>query len=116
MMGDTLKKFAGGDYPPPPAASGDEAKRLCDDAATLVTGEREADYGDKHTSCLAIARLWNAYLENLETTLLTSRDVAQMMSLLKVARTQGGRYKRDNYLDQVGWAAIAGELAQREVR
>ena len=58
-----------------------EAARCC------VCGEREQDYG----------------------TLFTSKDVAMMMALLKVARIKAGD-KADSFIDLAGYAACAGEI------
>ena len=35
-----------------------------------------------------------------------------MMSLLKIARSQGGKYNVDDFIDLVGYGSIAGELAE----
>ena len=34
------------------------------------------------------------------------------MNLLKIARTQAGKFNLDDYIDAAGYAAIAGEIAQ----
>ena len=36
------------------------------------------------------------------------------MALLKIARTKLGDHTIDNYIDLVGYAAIAGEIADKE--
>ena len=42
---------------------------------------------------------------------ITAADVAIMMILLKISRsTQGEKFNIDNYIDMVGYAAIAGEI------
>ena len=36
-----------------------------------------------------------------------------MMALLKVARTKAGDYDQDNYIDLIGYSALAGQLASK---
>ena len=35
------------------------------------------------------------------------------MTLLKLARTQAGKFNLDDYIDACGYAAIAGEIANK---
>ena len=42
---------------------------------------------------------------------LLPEDVANMMALLKIARTQAGQHNPDDYVDACGYSAIAGEIA-----
>jgi hypothetical protein len=92
-------------------------------AAQLVGGDRAKTHGDKYVNHGMIARLWNAYLENAGVCLvgddmgasqrLDPTDVANMMILLKIARTQsGGTHNDDNYIDAAGYAGVAGECAR----
>ena len=78
-----------------------EAARLC------VCGEREQDYGTPEDSFGLIGQLWTAYMG----TLFTSKDVAMMMALLKIARIAGGSGTRDSFIDLAGYAACGGECA-----
>ena len=41
---------------------------------------------------------------------ITSDDVATMMALLKVSRSQRGKKNVDDYVDAAAYMAIAGEL------
>lgn len=82
---------------------------ILDEAKKCVCGDREEDYGSPENSFGLIGQLWTVYLD----TLVTSKDVAMMMALLKIARTKGGD-KMDNFVDLAGYAACAGELAGRE--
>lgn len=86
------------------------ASGIAHKAAGLVSGARAATHGDKQENHENIAALWTGYLEMS----ITAKDVANMMVLLKVARTKTGEYNPDDYMDAVGYAAIAGELAARE--
>ena len=45
---------------------------------------------------------------------MNAKDVAAMMVLLKIARTQAGNHNIDDYIDACGYAAIAGEIAESE--
>lgn len=93
-----------------------EAGAMLREAAELVDGPRERDHGPKHVSFQAIAHAWTCYLENKRVGTvgvvlpLTALDVAQMMVLLKMTRTQFGEQRRDHFLDQCGYSGIAGML------
>ena len=81
----------------------------------LVSKEREEKHGDKIINHENIARLWSAYLQNkfkLNLHLLPE-DVANLMTLLKIARTQAGKFNLDDFIDACGYAAIAGEIANK---
>lgn len=101
-----------------------EAVEILNTAANLVGGDRAKTHGDKVGNHTKIARLWNAYIENKlgdkeDTPMfgadLDATDVAQMMILLKIARTQsGGTHNPDNYVDAAGYAGVAGECAKIE--
>ena len=80
----------------------------------LVSKEREEKHGDKIINHENIARLWSSYLQNkfkLNLVILPE-DVANLMTLLKIARTQGGKFNLDNFIDACGYAAIAGEITE----
>jgi hypothetical protein len=90
------------------------AGRVLRTAEELVTRVRGQQNGDKERSFEAIARLWNAYLACRKdpSAPLGAKDVAWMMTLLKVARSnQGDAGLEDHYVDACGYAAIAGEIA-----
>ena len=99
-----------------------QAVKILTTAAQLVGGDRAKTHGAKHPNHENIARLWNAYLENAgiiqsdefgASRLLDATDVANMMILLKLARTQsGGIHNDDNYVDAAGYAGVAGECAR----
>jgi hypothetical protein len=80
-------------------------------AASLVSGERAKQHGDMFHSHDRIARLWSAYIGEA----LDAHDVACMMALLKIARTQCGEVNPDDYIDMAGYAAIAGELVDSDL-
>lgn len=87
------------------------------EAARLVGGDRQRTHGDKLQNHENIVRLWNAYILNKKNYTigmpLSPLDVALMMALVKIARTQLGSHNPDNYVDLAGYAAVAGEIAER---
>src|SRR5210317_1974863 len=81
----------------------------------LVSTDREDKHGDKVQNHENIARLWSGFIQN-KTKLniqLLPEDVANMMALLKIARTQAGHHNIDDYVDACGYSAIAGEIAEK---
>ena len=81
----------------------------------LVSESRHDNHGDKVINHENISRLWTSYLQNkfkLNLVLLPE-DVACQMTLLKLARTQAGKFNLDDYIDACGYAAIAGEIANK---
>jgi hypothetical protein len=78
-------------------------------AASLVSGDRAKKHGDMFHSHDRIAKLWSAYLGKK----LEAHDVACLMALLKIARTQCGETNPDDHIDAAGYMAIAGELVER---
>ena len=75
-------------------------------SADLVSGDRAKTYGDKKKLHDEIARYWSTYLG----VNITAENVAICMLLLKVARTKTGSSHMDNFIDMVGYSAIAGEI------
>ena len=80
-----------------------------DTAAKVVTGQRQRDYGNKYENHKNISDLWSAYLGRE----ILPHDVAICMLLVKVARLKH-RKTKDCYLDMAGYAAIAGEITDKE--
>lgn len=91
------------------------ATEICSKAAELTGGDRAKSHGDKVENHLKIARMWNAYLWNVDPTFsgLSALDVANMMEALKIARRQAGSHNVDDYVDGAGYAGVAGEIAER---
>lgn len=81
-------------------------------AEKCVCGHRTTDYGTPEDNFGTIAAFWTTYLTAAHksyTTKITSKDVAMMMSLLKVARAAKGD-TADSFVDLAGYAACAGEI------
>lgn len=92
----------------------DKAHQICAKAAELIGGERDRQHGAKERNFQNIADLWTAYLDIRACdrgSPITAHDVALMMVLTKVARTQTGGLNVDDYVDAAGYAGCAGELA-----
>ena len=81
----------------------------------LVNGDRDKTHGNKIINHENISRLWSAYLQNKTklNIIISPEDVAQLMSLLKIARTQAGEHNIDDYIDGCGYQAIAGHIASK---
>lgn len=92
---------------------------VLDEAKKCVCGQREQDYGSPEDNFSTIGYPWSAYLRaahpnlNIALNEVTPKDVAIMMSLLKVARIATGS-SPDSFIDLAGYAACAGEIATRE--
>lgn len=83
-----------------------EAARKC------VCGGRDADYGAPEDNFATTADLWMTYLQAAHPNGapdITTKDVAALMCLLKIARIAKGD-KADNFIDLAGYAACGGEL------
>ena len=83
-------------------------------AQSIVSCDRETQYGPPEDSFQLIAQLWTAYLKHKLSgqprCKLTSKDVAIMMILLKIARIENGKSHIDNWVDIAGYAACGGEI------
>lgn len=87
---------------------------VLENAKACVCGPREQDYGSPEDNFNTIANLWSVYLEASNPTVpteihITAKDVAIMMSLLKIARIATGN-SVDSFVDLAGYAACAGEI------
>lgn len=72
------------------------------EASALINGDRLDTYEGTDDTIVA---LWSAYLG----TELTVLDYANLMILLKVARTKG-KYHHDSYVDIAGYAEVGPRL------
>lgn len=86
-------------------------KEILKQATDAVCTDREGQYGSPEDNFRRIADLWTAYWGGYP---FEPKDVAMMMSLLKIARTATGKHKDDNYIDLAGYAACGAELGSLE--
>ena len=88
-------------------------KTILELAAEAVTGDRRRDYGSPKENHERISILWNAYISCRDKDLgepITALDVANMMILLKIARSCNTPTK-DTYIDIAGYAQCAAEIS-----
>lgn len=83
---------------------------LLDEAADLVDGDRNNQYGDPRQDFQRTAAMWAAYLG----VPIEPHDVAAMMSLLKLSRIHWSPGKRDSWVDLAGYAACGWDCAREE--
>jgi hypothetical protein len=83
------------------------AASMLREAANIVSGARNQTHGSPERSFQLISTLWTAYLG----APVSPVDVAQMMTLLKIARAKCGTPAIDHFVDGAGYQALAGELA-----
>lgn len=83
-------------------------KDTLDAAAACVLTDRQRTHGPIENSFGLIASLWSVYL----SVTVTPFDVAEMMTLLKIARGKGNPLNPDNQVDGAGYQACAAELAE----
>ncbi len=84
---------------------------LLDAAKALITGDRNETHGDAHTQLSHIALLWNGYLR---TDAFDAEKAAMMLLLVKLSRSCNGKFNPDDYIDLLGYGALAGECAIRK--
>lgn len=92
-----------------------ERVNILNEAASLITGQRQQDYGTPEENFQRMADYANIHFKkNLENNIpISPRQTAEYMILLKMARTINSP-TRDSYVDIGGYAGIAGELADLE--
>ena len=86
-------------------------------AGKCITGGRDEEYGEPEDSFDLIAQLWEPYIRAAcvspsADVKIRPQDVAILMALLKIARAAMND-KPDNFVDLAGYAACAGEAAQK---
>lgn len=82
------------------------------EAIETVCTDREGTYGSPEDNFKLIGELWETHL----STIVTPKDVAIMMILLKAARIATGGSHPDNWIDIAGYAACGGEIDGKEER
>ena len=77
------------------------------EAAGLIEGDRNNEYGDPREMHQRAADIYNAY----RGAMLTAHDVAMLLLSVKLARLAHMPDHRDSYVDICGYAGIAYEIA-----
>jgi|TARA_R110001632_G_scaffold198958_5_gene321330 hypothetical protein len=97
------------DLPPKPLIDQRCASRatILDTAKQYVTNDRQNTHGKPEDSFSRIADYWSAYLKEE----ITPKDVAIMMTLLKIARIDANASNVDNWIDACGYLACGGEIS-----
>lgn len=92
-----------------------ERVKILTEASSLITGQRQEDYGTPEVNFQRMADYANIHFAyNLANNIpISPRQTAEYMILLKMARTINSP-TRDSYVDIGGYAGIAGELAEIE--
>ena len=84
---------------------------ILDEARNIVYGDREKTYGRPGRTLGTIADYWSNYLQTRDIdALLTAKDVAMMMILLKVARLGCNPDHHDSLVDVCGYAALIDRI------
>lgn len=95
-----------------------EAKKsILERAQEIVNGPRRKSYGHPLPNHEAIARLWQAFLDNkagFNPGPLSGQEVALMMTLLKMARLQFEPGHEDSLLDMAGYVGCVEIMNDRQ--
>lgn len=88
-------------------------REILEEAARIVTGNREKEYGETLKNFTHISNMWTTYLG----CTVKPEDVANMMILLKMARLKSNSKHKDSWVDIAGYAACGAEctLVDNEV-
>ena len=86
----------------------DVRQGVLDEAARLICGPRNETHGDYTHEAERIGILWGAILDLPES--IPPRKVAAMMVALKLARATAGRLNMDDWVDAIGYAALAAQI------
>ena len=101
------------------------AASICYDAADLINGDRSSTHGSVETTHANIADAWNAILRakwrraeciDPPPPTLDALDVLNMLEALKIMRRYSGSFNLDDFIDGVGYAALAGQVAAERAR
>jgi thiol-disulfide isomerase/thioredoxin len=82
---------------------------VLDEAAKLITGDRNKSYGEPTDNFRDIAAVWNVQLGHKLSQPIEPGDVAAMMVGMKLVRMKA-QPKRDNWTDIAGYAGCGYEV------
>ena len=84
--------------------------RCLDEAATIITGQRDTQYGGPEENFTRIAKLWSVIF-GID---VTQEDVAMAMVAVKVARyASRSGFQPDTWVDIAGYAACGYEVGEK---
>ncbi len=96
----------------------EEAADIGTEAIGLISTDRAKTHGHALHQHQTAAGLWTAYLHGCgkmaDGKALTGHEVAMLLMLLKASRDAVGAHNRDNFVDAVGYACLAGAIRQFE--
>jgi len=84
-----------------------KAQKILAQAADLVGGDRQADYGPPEENFNRIARLWSVVLKQP----VSAYQVALCMAQLKIARLVESPTHDDSWVDAAGYIGLGSQLA-----
>jgi hypothetical protein len=92
-------------------------REICTDAPSILLEAADciadrAALRDQSSGERSMARAVDAF-NAMKGTRLTEVDGWDFMELLKMSRSQSGKFHRDDYVDRAGYAALAGEAAEK---
>lgn len=98
----------------------EDRKQVLLEAANLIVGDRNDDYGDPYDDFGMTANLWHLYLtriinRNCGTLTLNPHDVAVMMILLKISRLSWTPNKKDHWVDIAGYTGCGWDCVTRDL-
>lgn len=90
---------------------------ILDEAARIIYGDREKNYGHPGKNLEAIADLWDTYLHRaglitVQDLGVTPNHVCMMMILMKIARLLNAPDHRDSQVDIAGYVALMERVQQ----
>ncbi len=100
---------------------------ILDTAKSLITGDRQEQYGDAAQIYKVVGKMWGDYIfegfakrygpiydsdsKQITGFVFSPQTVLTMLALMKIGREVSGNHKDDNFIDAAGYIALAGEIA-----
>ena len=89
---------------------------LLEASSAIDNRAQERDHANGERSMVRCVDMFNAFRGDASGALgmLSEVEGWVFMALLKLARSRGGRYQRDDFVDATAYLSLAGEAAERE--